>query len=148
MAFTPNAVPRYARGPFSYSAVVPASAKTVFNDASNTAILIDRTSPQGTLDYRLALPVIYAIPSANIAQGKLQLYLSDGTNHRLVDEVAHAAQSGITATVAAVVIPFPRWSASSPLIVPDGWSLLVSSTTAQTAGVLIIHAQAAAQWGE
>lgn len=145
MPFIPNEKPTYATGPTSFTAVVPATAKTVFTNDSNTAVLVDKATH--TKDNVVTIGSIFVQPTANIIAGKLQLYFWDGTTAWLLAEEVHLAQSGINTTTKGVAIEFPRYSVSSPLVVPLARSLLIASTLGQTAGSLVAHAQLAKSHG-
>jgi hypothetical protein len=138
LAYTPNLAPTYPTGPTARMATVPATAKTVFTDASNTAVLVDRATD--TLNNRMTFGSVFVQPNANIVAGKFQLYLYDGTTYRLLKEVVNTAQAGITATAAGTPIDF-GYLPTAPLVVPDGYSLLVATAVAQTASSVVAHAQ-------
>lgn len=135
MSFTPNPTPAYPTGPLSAPAVLPSSAKTTFTDTTNAVQLVAAMA-----NNRQAIGYIYAQPIITIVQGKLMLYVWDGTNLRCIDEVAHAAAT-VSTTAAAAAIEFTKWSAARPLILMEGQSLWIASAVAQTANALHAHAQ-------
>lgn len=136
MAFTPNLNPAYALGPYSWRVNVPATAKTVFNDASNTAVLVPAQA-----NNRVSVGLLYVQNVLTVVSGKLMLYLFDGVStYQTVDDVAVSAQTPGT-TTAGNKTTWATWSSAQPLIIPEGHSLLVATSVAQTAGALIAHAQ-------
>lgn len=145
MPFIPNEKPTYATGPTSFTAVVPATAKTVFTNDSNTAVLVDKATH--TKYNVVTIGSIFVQPTVNIVAGKLQLYLWDGTTAWMLAEEAHLAQASINTTTKGVAIEFTRYSTLSPLVVPLARSLLIASTLGQPAGSLVAHAQLAKNHG-
>lgn len=135
MAFAQNAIPSYAVKPTAFKVTFPTTAKTVFTDASNTAVLV---APDA--DHPRTFGLIWAQPVVTLSGGVLQAYLYDGTNYTLYDEVAHSAQT-LSTTAAGTAIVFTKATATSPLVLPEGWSLLVATKVTQTAGALIANAQ-------
>ncbi|MCJ2080756.1 hypothetical protein [Methylobacterium sp. J-090] len=73
MAFTPNATPYYARAPLPVGPIaVPAAAKTVFSNDTNTAVLLPALP-----DNRQAVTALSVEVTANVSAGKLMLYALD-----------------------------------------------------------------------
>lgn len=135
MPYTPNPVPVYPTGPASYSVALPATAKTVFTDTSNTATLVAADA-----DRRRTFGSIYAKQVGAIVAGKIQIYRYDGTTAFLLDELILTASTPNTTTIAGTTYEFTRWSKDTPLTLMEGHSLLVAFTTAQAAGSMIANA--------
>jgi hypothetical protein len=111
--------------------VLPAAAKTVFNDVSNTAVLLAADA-----DRRRQIGLIYVKPMITIVQGKLQLYYYDGTSYVCIDEVTHAAGT-VSTTATPDKIVFSQFTKDTPLFLHEGHSLLLATTVAQTANSLV-----------
>jgi hypothetical protein len=141
MVWTPNATPFYPLGPISSRVAVPATAKTVMNDASNTATLVAALA-----NNRQTFNGVVAKPVASIAAGRLLLFDFDGgTTYIFLDDVAHGLQT-VSTTAAGSDIVFPRFSKDVPLILLEGHALLIATAVAQTAGSLFAHAVGGKVW--
>ena len=111
--------------------VLPAAAKTVFTDNSNTAILLAADA-----DRRRQIGLIYVKPILSLAQGKLQLYYCDGTNYYCIDKLPHAAGT-VSTTATPDKLVFSQFTKDTPLILHEGHSLLLATAVAQTAGAMV-----------
>lgn len=72
--------------------------------------------------------------------GMIRLYESDGTNTRLIDEVAVAAITP-SATVAAFQGAFALVAAAKPWFLPPNWKLRVSTEKGETFNVRAVGSQ-------
>lgn len=132
MAFTPNDKPYYARGPLPVGPVaVPTTAKTVFNNDTNTAVLLPALP-----DNRQAVTALSVEVTANVTSGKLMLYVINGAGVAFqVASIAHGPLSPTTtATATKITFLIP---AAEPILVPEGCSLAIATAVAQPAGSLI-----------
>jgi hypothetical protein len=135
MVFVPSNNAVFPLGPMATKVAVPATAKTVLTDTSNAAILVASMA-----NNRQQFGLIYAQPAITYVAGKLMLFLYDGATAFDIDEIAHAAGT-VSTTASPGMIQFTRWSASQPLIIPEGHTLYVASAVAQSAGAFVAHAQ-------
>lgn len=136
MTFTANTAPIYPIGPISNKVAVPAAAKTTFTDITNAALLVPSMA-----NNRQSFGLIYAQSSITVVAGKLMLFIYDGSTAYAIDEIAFSAGTITTTANPVGKISFTQWSSSSPLIIPEGHSLYVANSVAQTANSLIAHAQ-------
>lgn len=74
--------------------------------------------------------------TADAADGGVILWLHDGTNYRMFDEIDTNDPAAGSATVAA----FREERAYSDLLLPAGWSLRAQNTVALTAGAFHVIA--------
>ena len=111
--------------------VLPAAAKTVFTDNSNTAILLAADA-----DRRRQIGLIYVKPMITIVAGKVQLYYYDGANYFCIDDVTHVAGT-VSTTATPDKLVFTQYTKDTPLILHEGHSLLLATTVAQTAGAMV-----------
>jgi hypothetical protein len=114
---------------------VPAAAKTTLTDITNAALLVPSMTSS-----RQYFTNIFVQQIGTVIAGKVQLWVYDGSVAWAIDEAAVAALTYSTTSV-PTKISFSNWSATNPLMLEFGNSLYVSTSVAQTAGVLIAHAQ-------
>lgn len=129
MPHTPNPTPNYALAPASFRAAVSATA--------NTLVDLVPTDP----DRVRVFPLVYAQAVITTVAGKLQLVMHDGTTGVIIDEVPLSAGTINTTTNPVGKIDFPKWTKDYPLVVPAGFALKFTCTTAQTAAAVVAVAQ-------
>lgn len=130
MAHTPNPTPNFALAPGSFAVAVSATAGTLVD-----LVPIDA-------DKVRVFPVVYAQAVITTVAGKLQLVMHNGTTGVTIDEVPLTAGTISTTANPVGKIPFPNWTKDTPLVVPAGFGLKFTCTTAQTAAAVIGVAQA------
>lgn len=116
-----NAVPRMVLPENSIGHAVISTANTN-RDGSGTMGTVLTAGSKGTL-----VELIKLKATGTTTAGMIRLFLHDGTNARLYDEVPVSAvtPSGTVASFGAEYIP------SKPLVLPSGWSLRVSTHNAE-----------------
>jgi hypothetical protein len=105
------------------------SAANTNRDGSGTVVTVVSAGANGT---RIDAVTIEA--TATTTAGMVRLYLHDGANARLFDEVAVSAitPSGTVAAFSAQRL----YSATQPVLLPSGWSLRASTHNAEAFNVV------------
>lgn len=121
----PNSVPRFLL-PENCSAVAQISAANTNRDGTGTIVTVLTAGSQGTL-----IELIRVIATGTTTAGMVRLYIHDGANARLYDELAVTAitPSGTVAAFEIELVP------SKPLVLPSGYSLRASTHNAETFNV-------------
>ena len=111
------AAPAYAATPVTWSGLVPSTADTSWTAPSHTTSL-GSAGANGT-----KITQVDVIPAGTVVAGLVNVFLYDGTTYHLHESVTIAAYT--SSTTAA---PAKQSYASDNLVLPNGWSLVVTNT--------------------
>lgn len=116
-----NAVPRMVLPENSIGHAVISTANAA-RDGTGTMGTVLTAGTKGTL-----VELVKVKATGTTTAGMIRLFLHDGANARLYDEILVSAivPSGTVASFAAEYIP------TKPLVLPTGWSLRVSTNNAE-----------------
>lgn len=133
MAYQPNSVPYYSKGPLNLNPVVlPSTAKTVFTDTSNTVTVV----PTVAVGAKVAVQKLVVRSVANLTAGRMVALLTNGTTTLQAKDVAHTSTT-VSTTAGAADIDFGLTD-TDPIFVEEGWSLIVGSAVAQAANAAVV----------
>lgn len=136
MAWAQNPTPGYAVGPIALQPVALSPNAYAGGGVVANATKIYAADGQR----RPAFSLISLTPVGPLSAGKFVLLTSaavGGTVLTEVDEIAVASQSGYSVTVSGTLITFPRWSSSTPLVLPEVADLYIASMVAQASPPIV-----------
>lgn len=119
---------QYAATPRTASAAL--SAANTNRNGTGTIVSVFSAGSSGS-----RIDDIYIVANATVTAGVIRLFISDGTNVRLWQEIL------VTATTPSTTVQV--WSASllnQALILANGWSLQASTNNAETFSVFVTRA--------
>jgi hypothetical protein len=121
----PNSVPRFVTD--SIVGVVQVSTANTNRDGTGTIATVVTASSQGTL-----IELVRVVATGTTTAGVVRLYIHDGANSRLYEEILVTAitPSTTTAVYEAEFVP------TKPLVLPTGYSLRASTHNAETFNVI------------
>jgi hypothetical protein len=123
------AAPSYASTPIAWTGLVPSTFDTSFTAPSHVTTLGSAGS-SGT-----KVTQVDVIPVATVVTGLVNLFAYDGTAYHLIESLMIAA-----ATVSTTAPPVKTSLYYDNLVLPTGWSLVVSSTVAGNQSLLEVNA--------
>lgn len=124
--------PAYAATPVAWTGLVPAVQDTSWTAPSHVSTL-GSAGASGT-----KITEIDVIPAGTVVAGLVNVFLFDGTAYHLHESVAIAAyNSSVTAAPAKQVFSYDN------LVLPSGWSLVVTTTVAGNVSLVEVNAYGA-----
>lgn len=111
--------------------VASVSTANTSRDGTGTIATILTAGASGTKIYRISLQA-----TGDPADSVVTLFLHDGTNYWLFDEI----DVGNPAAASATVTGFRASRSYDDLVLPSGWSFRAAITVALTAGVINVFA--------
>lgn len=112
------------------SAVGQVSTANANRDGTGTIVSIFSAGANGS-----RVDDIWIVATATVTAGVVRLYLNDGTNTRLWQEIM------VTATTPSTTVQtFNTALFNQALILPNGWSLQASTNNANTFNILVTRA--------
>jgi hypothetical protein len=112
------------------SAVAQVSAANTNRDGTGTTVTVFTAGANGS-----RIDDIWIVGTGTTTAGVVRLYVNDGTNTRLWQEVMVTA---ITPSVSVQVFNAALYNQA--LILPNGWSLVASTQIAETFNVIVTRA--------
>lgn len=126
------AAPAYASTPVAWTGLVPSTNDTSFTAPTHVTSLGSAGS-NGT-----KITQIDVIPTATVVAGLVNVFIFDGTTYHLHESFAFAA-----ATVSTTAAPVKQSGYYDNLVLPSGWSLVCSTTTAGNESIIEVNAYGA-----
>ncbi len=128
--------PQYAIGPVAWTGLVPATADTSWTAPTNKTTLGTATSAGGSTGTKIT--EIDVIPAGTVVNGLVNIFLYDGTTYHLHESVPIAA-----ATLSTTVGPVKQTYTYDNLVLPSGWSLVVTTTVSGNVSLVEVNAYGA-----
>ena len=126
------AAPAYAATPVVWSGLVPATNDTSWTAPSNVTTL-GSAGANGT-----KVVQVDVIPAGTVVAGLVNVFLYDGTTYHLHESVTIAA-----ATISTTAAPVKQSFYYDNLVLPSGWSLVVSNTVSGNVSIIEVNAYGA-----
>lgn len=123
------AAPAYASTPAVWPGLTPASADTSWTAPSNVTVL-GSAGASGT-----KVVQVDVIPAGTVVAGLVNVFAYDGSAYHLVESVVIAAYT--SSTTAA---PPKQSFTYDNLVLPNGWSLRITTTVAGNASLVEVNA--------
>lgn len=123
------AAPVYAATPLIGAGLVPGTADTSTTAPTHVTTIVT-AGANGTKISQLDL-----IPTATVVAGIVNVFLYDGTNYHLHEPIA------ITAATVSTTAPGVKTTYTyDNLVIPNGWTLVVSNTVAGNVSLIEVNA--------
>ena len=126
------AAPAYAATPVAWTGLVPSTADTSWTAPSHVTSLGSAGS-NGT-----KITQVDVIPAGSPSAGLVNVFLYDGTTYHLHESVTIAA-----ATISTTAAPVKTSLYYDNLVLPSGWSLVVSNTVSGNVSIIEVNAYGA-----
>lgn len=123
---TENAIPRFIQtGRIAAASISVANAN---RDGTGTVVTVFSAGAQGSL-----VELVRVIALGTTTAGVVRIYVHDGSNYHLLDEIAVSAvtPTGSTPVFEGEYVP------SKPLILPTGWSIRAAPLNGESFKVLV-----------
>jgi hypothetical protein len=130
---TANVQPVFGKTPLQ--GLVQISTANTNRDGTGTIGTVATAGADGAYIERVEIEAAVATTA-----GVIRLFINDGTNTRLIEEILVTAITP-SASVAAYSASSARITAAKPLFLPSGWSLRASTHNGETFNVLAVGAQ-------
>jgi hypothetical protein len=126
------AAPAYAATPVAWCGLVPATADTSWTAPSNVTTLGSAGS-NGT-----KITQVDVIPAGTTVAGLVNIFLYDGSAYHLHESVTFTG-----ATLSTTAGPVKQTYTYDNLVLPNGWSLRVTTTVAGNESLITVNAYGA-----
>src|ERR1039458_2354034 len=126
------AAPAYAATPVAWAGLVPSSASASWT-APSPVTSLGAAGANGT-----KIKQVDGIPAGTVVAGLVNVFLYDGTTYHLHESVPIAA-----ATLSTTAGPVKTSYYYDSLVLPTGWSLVVSGTVSGNVSLIEVNAYGA-----